>query len=48
MFKLKKAIAFLLALMMTFSCVPGSLAGDGDNQMTDTVQNKDVVLTPKE
>ncbi|MBR4576465.1 MAG: hypothetical protein IKO25_04610, partial [Clostridia bacterium] len=48
MFKLKKAIAFLLALMMTFSCVPGSLAGDGDNQVTDTVQNKDVVLTPKE
>ena len=48
MFNMKKAIAFLLALVMAFSCMPVSLAVDGNDQLTDTVQNKDVVLVTKE
>ena len=48
MLKMKKAVAFLLAMIMVFSCMPVSLASDGGNQVTDTVQNPDIVLIPKE
>ena len=48
MFKMKKAIAFLLALIMVFSCMPVSLAEGKQDQVTDTVQNPDVVMKPKE
>ena len=48
MFKMKRFIAFLLTVVMVFSCLPVSLATDGDNQVTDTVRNPDIVLIPKE
>ena len=47
MFTMKKAIAFMMAIIMVLSCVPFSLATDGDNQVTDTVQNPEVRLIPK-
>ena len=46
MFTMKKAIAFMMALIMVLSCMPISLATDGDNQVTDTVQNTEVRLIP--
>ena len=48
MFTMKKAIAFMLAMIMVLSCVPFSLATDGDNRVTDTIQNPEVRLIPKE
>ena len=50
MFNMKKAIAFLLALIMVFSCMPVSLAEgkDDKNQVMDTFQNKEVVLVENE
>ena len=48
MLKIKKAVALTLALIMTLSCMPVSLAENGRNQVTDTIQNKDVVLIPRE
>ena len=49
MFRLKKAIAFLLALIMVFSCVPASVSEDGDILIIDgTTQNQDVVLVLKD
>ena len=48
MFKMKRFIAFLLTVVMVFSCLPVSLATDGENQVTDTVRNPDIVLIPKE
>ena len=47
MYKTRKVIAFLIALIMIISCVPVSLTEDGKEQITDTVQNKDIVLIPK-
>ena len=48
MLKAKKIIAFILTVVMTVTCMPVSLASDGDNQVTDTVRNPDVILIPKE
>ena len=48
MLKLKKAIAFLLTFVMVFSYMPVSMTENTGDQVTDTVQNKDVVLMPKE
>ena len=48
MFKMKRFIAFLLTVVMVFSCMPVSLATETDNQVTDTVRNPDIVLIPKE
>ena len=48
MFTMKKAIAFMLAMIMVLSCVPFSLATDGDNRVTDTIQNPEVRLIPKQ
>ena len=47
MYKTRKVIAFLIALIMIISCVPVSLTEDGKEQITDTVQNTDIVLIPK-
>ena len=33
MFKMKRFIAFLLTVVMVFSCLPVSLATDGENQV---------------
>ena len=49
MFRLKKAIAFLLALIMVVSCVPVSVSEGGDILIIDgTTQNQDVVLVLKD
>lgn len=48
MFTMKKAIAFMMAMIMMLTCIPISLATDGDNQVTDTLHYPDIRLIPKQ